>query len=181
MSNANPRPPERHVGDSCSCTPDEHLARLDGKYIAAVDGCWNWTLKPNKSGYGVLWHKGRAWIAHRFVMEVLQGRIADGMSLDHLCGNKVCVNPDHLEPVTYEVNTSRGAAAYHAAVSSGKRPEPQSIPRRDYRSRSNFPDDDPRHGTTTGYTGLGCRCRRCKDAHLAYDRAWKARRAGGAA
>lgn len=75
--------------------------------------CWTWQLRktlPNKrssGGYGQLRHKGREYLAHRFYYERAKGEIPDGLTLDHLCRNRDCVNPDHLEPVTLLVNVRR--------------------------------------------------------------------------
>ena len=46
--------------------------------------------------------------AHRVAYEIIKGKIPDGLDLDHLCRNKVCVNPDHLEAVTRRENLMRG-------------------------------------------------------------------------
>lgn len=68
------------------------------------DGCWEWTGTRNDSGYGVV----RKQRAHRAVYELMVGPIPDRLTLDHLCRNRACVRPDHLEPVTREENVRRG-------------------------------------------------------------------------
>lgn len=72
-------------------------------------GCWLWLGTLNAYGYGVLRysHRGQA-IAHRVAYEILRGPIQDGLSLDHLCRIRCCVNPRHLEPVTRGENVRRG-------------------------------------------------------------------------
>ena len=75
------------------------------------DGCWSWTGSLNQQGYARIRANGRKQQAHRVAWEVIAGReIADGLHLDHLCRNRGCVNPDHLEPVTSRENTRRGVA-----------------------------------------------------------------------
>ena len=74
----------------------------------ASNGCWVWKGVPNKSGYGGLKVNGKTVLAHRFGYEMLRGSIPEGMQIDHLCRNRLCVNPEHLEIVTSRVNTLRG-------------------------------------------------------------------------
>jgi len=76
--------------------------------ILIDDGCWQWTGATNKGGYGSLRWEGRFPYAHRVVYELLVGPIPKGMQLDHLCRNRACVRPDHLEPVTCRENVLRG-------------------------------------------------------------------------
>jgi hypothetical protein len=78
-------------------------------------GCWLWLGAINpKTGYGTLCvgrrAKGerRTVYAHRASFELFRGPIAAGLQLDHLCGVRCCVNPDHLEPVTQTENVRRG-------------------------------------------------------------------------
>lgn len=71
--------------------------------------CWEWTASLLTGGYG----QYRSRCAHRVAWELLVGPIPPGMELDHLCRNRRCVNPDHLEPVTHLVNVQRGARNGH--------------------------------------------------------------------
>lgn len=75
-------------------------------------GCWLWQAKLNADGYGVFSISPElSVLAHRFAYEVAVGPIPDGLVTDHLCRNRRCVNPDHLEPVTSRENTIRGHIA----------------------------------------------------------------------
>lgn len=78
-----------------------------------TDGCWIWQAASSRKGYGqILVYKqnGRKamYPAHRAAFELAFGPIADGMTIDHLCRNRLCVNPAHLEAVTNRVNILRG-------------------------------------------------------------------------
>jgi hypothetical protein len=73
--------------------------------------CWRWTGAV-AGGYGRFWigpgrARGRPVQAHRFAYELLVGPIPDGLTIDHLCLNKLCVNPAHMEPVTGAENSRR--------------------------------------------------------------------------
>lgn len=71
--------------------------------------CWRWTGSTNEWGYGLFRPRGRGLMkAHRWAYEHLVGPIPDGLFLDHLCRNRPCVNPLHLEPVTNKENLARG-------------------------------------------------------------------------
>lgn len=73
------------------------------------DACWQWMAGRTTSGYGSFnAPEFGTNLAHRIAYEVLVGPIPVGLTLDHLCRNRACVNPSHLEPVSYRVNILRG-------------------------------------------------------------------------
>lgn len=90
-------------------------ARIASKIRIEKNGCWNWTAALS-NGYGILGVQGESRRAHRVVYLLLRGEIAEGLHLDHLCRNRRCCNPDHLEPVTNQENNRRSnsASAQHA-------------------------------------------------------------------
>jgi hypothetical protein len=84
-------------------TPAERFWR----HVTITDACWNYS-PVNYHGYGRIGIDYRRHHAHRFSYEMHVGPIPDGLDIDHLCRNRACVNPDHLEPVTRQVNLLRG-------------------------------------------------------------------------
>lgn len=84
--------------------------RKGPEYIIDESGCWVWQGGIISSGYGLTTDNGARKLAHRYYYEKYKGPIPNDLELDHLCRNKKCVNPDHLEPVTRAINTRRGLA-----------------------------------------------------------------------
>jgi hypothetical protein len=73
-----------------------------------VTGCWLWSGPVNDSGYGHFKTRTGALKAHRVAWTLKRGQIPSGMTLDHLCRTRLCVNPAHLEIVTNAENILRG-------------------------------------------------------------------------
>ncbi|MFE9845830.1 HNH endonuclease [Streptomyces goshikiensis] len=102
------------------------LPRFRVSYTVQPSGCWTWTGRINRDGYGRFSIKSRWHMAHRVAHELLIGAIPDGFEVDHLCHNgdtecaggttcahRLCVNPLHLEAVSHRTNMHR--TAYIAA------------------------------------------------------------------
>lgn len=79
------------------------------KKIQKTNGCWTWKAATTggSNAYGTIYLNGRNRLAHRVMYELHFGEIPDSKEIDHLCRNKMCVNPDHLEPVTHRENMLR--------------------------------------------------------------------------
>ena len=94
-------------------TGDRFWSKVD---TGAPGGCWLWTDAPGHYGYGKFYVGGKHARAHRFAYEFLVGDVPAGLVLDHLCRNRMCVNPGHMEPVTNRENILRGKSpsARHA-------------------------------------------------------------------
>lgn len=101
-------------------TTTEALDRLLTAAAGAPTECWEWLGSLNSAGYGRIRADGVEWLAHRFAYTHLVKTIPDGMVIDHLCRNRICVNPAHLEVVTSKINTLRGEsfAAKNAVASA---------------------------------------------------------------
>lgn len=102
-------------------------------------GCWLWTGSVLKSGYGSVVWNGRSARAHRVAYELTFGPIPNGLDIHHICGERLCVNPAHLEPMKH---------GEHAALH--------------VRRPSHCPHGHPYDEANTYVTGSGMRqCRTC--------------------
>lgn len=78
--------------------------------VTIGDDCWEWTGSRGLKGYGLVNRQRRLRKAHQLMYEMMIGPIPDGLEPDHLCRNKGCVRPDHIEYVTHQENMRRSHA-----------------------------------------------------------------------
>lgn len=101
--------------DPILCATLIRSERWRTKIASGPNGCIVWTAGMIR-GYGLVWFDGNRY-AHRVAYVAATGAdIPKGLTIDHLCRNPACVNPDHLEPVSHRENVLRGvspAAAHH--------------------------------------------------------------------
>ena len=84
--------------------------KVKERYTILESGCWHWNLALDSKGYGYSQAKYGTTRAHIQYYIEKYGLVPEGLELDHLCRNRRCVNPDHLEPVTHTTNMRRGKA-----------------------------------------------------------------------
>lgn len=84
------------------------IERLSKKFTISDNGCWDWTGAFTNDGYGTAVVGYKQTSAHRHLYQSIFGVLPKKLHLDHLCRNRACVNPAHLEPVTRKTNILRG-------------------------------------------------------------------------
>lgn len=93
-------------------------------------GCWEWQGPRRPDGYGAIGEGGRGGKivrTHRYSYELHKGPIPDGLHIDHLCRNRGCCNPDHLEAVPQAENNRRAFANYTHCPHGHELP-PKTVP-----------------------------------------------------
>jgi len=124
--------------------------------------CWLYAGSTVTGGYGRIYADGRLVCVHRLAYEHFNGSIPDDLTIDHLCGNPCCVNPEHLEAVTIRENILRGngAAARNARKTHCKHGH-------EFTSENTYSRRDRGNG----------RYRECKECRRDATRRWQAREA----
>lgn len=138
---------------------DRFWARVEKN--PSPDGCWTWLGRVNNAGYGSIRIMGRAaspMLVHHFAYELLVGSIPQGGEIDHLCKNRRCVNPTHLEVVTHSENCKRGNSGLAWALHQ--------------RAKTHCPKGHPYDLFNTYYDKNGgrqcriCKSERARESHL---------------
>jgi len=95
------------MSNSVKTTKEKYIERFWSK-VEKTHSCWFWTGSITSWGYGQVWFMAKHGIAHKISYELAYGPVDTGKHVDHLCRNRACVRPDHLEMVSKKENILRG-------------------------------------------------------------------------
>ncbi|PXH62351.1 HNH endonuclease signature motif containing protein [Klebsiella variicola] len=94
----------------CNSLPASTESRLLSKVEKDLEtGCWIFTGSRLPSGYGILWNGARPTGAHRISFQLYKGEIPAGKEIDHICNNRSCVNPAHLQAISHKENIHKSS------------------------------------------------------------------------
>src|SRR5262245_57481074 len=90
-------------------------AYVASRMSVEINRCWKYQGFHHRLGYARIYERPtrKFWQGHRFTYTCIIGAIPEGLELDHLCRNRWCCNPFHVEPVTHTENVRRGDRANH--------------------------------------------------------------------
>lgn len=142
---------------------------IPSTYVA----CWLWTGKPTQgTGYGRFRMQGRTFKAHVATYRLAIGPVPDGLELDHLCCNRMCVNPLHLEPVTKAENARRAVALRYPDFQRGSTALVAARRRQGPRTHCKNGHELTPENTRREATGRGGFTLRCLECARAKHRRW---------
>ena len=145
---------------------DKDKDRFDSLYVINNEtGCWEWQLRLNIGGYGDFClrinSKMELYRAHRVSYTIHKGVIPDGLQLDHLCRNRACVNPEHLEAVTGSINVKRGLSSSENPIAIRRQNATHCKYGHEFTDENTVIDKNP-----NCKSGQSRRCRKCRALYL---------------
>jgi hypothetical protein len=119
-----------------------------GKFISKIEfskGCWNW-IGGKERGYGTLNTHGKRYAAHRVSFQLFRNEVIPlDMTIDHVCRNKICVNPFHLEVVSVSENVKRASPFFFNNFKTHCKNGHPFSEENTYRRAGRYPDRIVRH------------------------------------